>query len=100
MTSPGFHHDSLAARLGQRITLSDDQGNSVSLSLDRLACSSMHGPEWESFALIMVSDEPIAMTQGVYRIAHPELGEHDLFVSPKSYSEFEIVINRRRSSPA
>lgn len=89
-------HASLSRHLGETATLTDDQGHVATLTLATVETSAMHGDQWESFSLLLTSEQPIAMPQGIYRIAHPQLGEHDLFVSPKSLTDFEVVVNRRR----
>ncbi|MDZ4349363.1 MAG: hypothetical protein U1A22_07505 [Xanthomonadaceae bacterium] len=96
MSPSPLDHAALSRHLGESVTLTDDQGNAATLALSTLETSAMHGDQWESFALVLTSEQPISMPQGIYRICHGQLGEHDLFVSPKSYTAFEVVINRRR----
>lgn len=90
-----FNFDTLLANLGDRIQLLNTSP-SISLTMTDVTCSPIDGDEWEAFVLTLEGDAERPLSQGTYRVAHPALGELDLFMSPKSPTIYEVAVSRRR----
>lgn len=91
-----YSYESLNSLLGQKLTLTDDQGHQVMLVIDKVEKSKLDSMEWEAFSACLVGDASFHVPQGTYQLKHPGLGEEAFFLSPKSAVEYELVINRRK----
>ncbi len=96
MNQAAFDLATLQARLGETVVLRDGAGHDLTLTLAEAEPSRLDGPEWEAFRVLLTSQAPLPLPQGSYRLVHPAFAEQELFVSPKSHTEFEIVVVRRR----
>ncbi|WP_404392372.1 DUF6916 family protein [Pseudoalteromonas phenolica] len=91
-----FNAKVLTELLGQTVDITDSVGSGVTLTVSEVVESSMNGDEWEAFSVYLTGEESFHISQGTYKVAHSAFGERDLFISPKSPVEYEIIINRKR----
>lgn len=91
-----YNAENLTRILGKEIMVRDDQGNEVPLTVAEVNISSLNGDEWEAFSVIYKGDAGFHIPQGTFTFCHSVFGEIDLFVSPKSETEYETVISRKR----
>lgn len=90
-------YETMLARIGDEVEVVGATP-ALHLTLTEVARSPLDGAEWEAFALYLESDPARPLPQGTYRLAHPVIGEQDLFLSPKSPVQYEISISRRRGA--
>jgi hypothetical protein len=91
-----FNVENLTRILDQEIMVRDDQGNEVPLTVAEVNTSSLNGEEWEAFSVIYKGDAGFHIPQGTFTFCHSAFGEIALFVSPKSETEYETVVSRKR----
>lgn len=92
-----FDYETALAHIGDEVAVVG-ANPALHLTLVEVVRSPLDGAEWEAFALYLEGDPTRRLAQGVYRFAHPVVGELDLFLSPKSAVEYEISVSRRRES--
>ncbi|WP_085298180.1 DUF6916 family protein [Cognaticolwellia mytili] len=99
-----YNYEQLLTLIGDRVQVSDEQGNSVELTISEVIQGRQHGHEWEAFSVIYTSEEAMDISQGTYSFDHQGFDNQKLFLSPNSNTEFETVISRARdeqkASPA
>lgn len=91
-----YNAENLTRILGKEIMVRDDQGNEVPLIVAEVNISSLNGDEWEAFSVIYKGGASFHIPQGTFTFCHSVFGEVALFVSPKSETEYETVISRKR----
>ena len=92
-----FSRDSLLDLISQKILLTDGDGNRVDLTVKEVVPGKLDGDEWDSFSVRLEGDESFHVPQGSYQLSHERIGSHTLFMSPNSATEYEIIVNRKRS---
>jgi hypothetical protein len=88
-------YETVLARIGDEVEVVGATP-ALHLKLTEVVRSPLDGAVWEAFALYFDGDPARPLSQGTYRLAHPAIGEQDLFLSPKSPVQYEISISRRR----
>ncbi len=91
-----FNQDQLSQLVGQPVSLKTAEGEEVSLTVKGAGECPLNGEEWESFYVDLQSDGSFVLAQGTYTISHDTFGSLDLFISPKSETNYEIIVNRKR----
>lgn len=91
-----FTKNLLSEIVDQQVKLQIPQGPEVELTVTKVGACALDGDEWESFYVYMQGDTSYHLPQGTYQITHKAFGTQDLFLSPKSPTEYEIIVNRQR----
>lgn len=89
---------SIAKKLeGKTITLSGDGlEDSVQAKVSEITQNTSNGDEWECFSVILdLGETPPELDQGVYAFDSDEYKNENIFVSPNSFTECEIVVSRK-----
>ncbi|WP_020408655.1 DUF6916 family protein [Hahella ganghwensis] len=91
-----FNKSLLSEIVDQKVKLQIPEGSDVELTVSKVGACALDGDEWESFYVYLKGDESFHLPQGTYPITHEAFGTQDLFLSPKSPTEYEIIVNRKR----
>lgn len=91
-----FNYQTLAAIQGQAVTIKDGAGNTAALVVTEIKKSALDGTDWEAFSVLYSAPPSLRIPDGSYLIGHPCFGELELYLSPKSATEYESVITRKR----
>lgn len=89
---------SIAKKLeGKTVTLSGDTlDESVQAKVAEVIQNTSNGDEWECFSVILdLGEAPPEFNQGVYAFDSDEYKNENVFVSPNSFTECEIVVSRK-----
>ncbi|MBE3652709.1 DUF6916 family protein [Vibrio navarrensis] len=90
-----YNFETLSTLLGQTLRTRVDD-TEVELEILDVARTATHGDKWDAFALYLKhQNDDVMFNQGIYEFSHPELGTAQLFVSPNSHEELEIIFSRR-----
>lgn len=92
-----YTYNSLSGLVGDKVQLQDGQGNVAELSIFEVIKGRLDGEEWEAFSVIYQGERGMSIPQGTYQFSHEKFGEHQLFLSPNSETEYETVVTRKRS---
>lgn len=84
--------------VNENLILIDPEGTQVELKVVEVESTILNGDEWDSFHVILEGTEAFHVPQGTYKFAHEKLGEIDMFMSPNSQTEYEIVVSRKRDT--
>ncbi|NOX43736.1 MAG: hypothetical protein GXP19_08415 [Gammaproteobacteria bacterium] len=95
-----YNYDNLCEILGEKVMLKDDQGKEIELTIAEVYKGTLDGDDWEAFSVIYHGRKDFFISQGVYTFTHEKFGDKSLFLSPKSETEYETVVTRKRSSSA
>ncbi len=88
----------LLLTLNQSLTLIDPEGTQVALEIVEVASTTLNGDDWDSFYVTLRGTDTFHVPQGSYTFAHEKIGEIDMFMSPNSQTEYEIVVTRKREA--
>ncbi len=91
-----FTPEVLNELIGQKVKITDPQGNEAELTIQEVVSKQASGQEGEAFSVYLRGDESFHAPQGIYQLSHQAFAQLDLFLSPKSTTEYEIVVNRKR----
>lgn len=94
-----YNYDSLSKIVGEKVSVSDEQGNEVFLTLSHIHKNAIDGEKWEAFSAVYDGEEEFRIAQGNYTFKHKCFGEKMLFLTPNSTTEYETVITRERKIP-
>ncbi|MFO6424107.1 DUF6916 family protein [Motilimonas sp. KMU-193] len=78
--------------LGEPIAVRDGAGTSATVNVREVRANDAGSVQ--SFTVMLDGLEGEHIPQGTYIFSHSELGEHPLFVSPKSELEYELIFSR------
>ena len=94
-----FTLDALQNMIGDSIKISDENsGIEIETVISAVEPGPMNGNEWESFSATMTSSEGLpCLSQGTYKINNDKLGEGDMFISPNSPTQYEIIVSRKKN---
>lgn len=93
-----FNFQNIKAIKGELLLVEDTQGNSLSVTVRGVRKGSAHSGDYESFTTHLVDNEPQRIPQGSYNFSHSRIGQHFLFCTATSATDYEIVINRSNIS--
>ena len=91
-----YNYDTLLSIQNETVTISDDAGNTTNITVKEVTKSRLDGPDWEAFSVAYTNNSEIRIPEGTYQFTHPSFGSVDLFLSPKSWTESETVVIRKR----
>ncbi|MFC3031615.1 DUF6916 family protein [Pseudoalteromonas fenneropenaei] len=90
-----YTFETLSTLLGQTLQTKVD-GIDIEVEISDVARTATHGEKWDAFALYLKhQNDDVVFNQGTYEFSHPDLGTTQLFVSPNSHEELEIIFSRR-----
>ena len=94
-----FTLDTLQKMVGDSIKISDENsGIEIETRIAAVEPGPMNGDEWESFSATMdCADGSLCLSQGTYKISNDKLGEGDMFISPNSPTQYEIIVSRKKN---
>ncbi len=95
-----YNHNILSKLIGEKVSVSDNQGNEVSLTISIVTENKMGDNQWEAFSVIYNGDESFRIAPGVYTFKHPGFEKKQLFLSPNSETEYETVVTREQKTQA
>ncbi len=95
-----YNYDNLFSVVGQEVSVSDDEGNEVFLTVAEVSKGALDGTSWEAFSVIYAGDKNFHIPQGNYTFKHSVFGVKKLFLIPNSETEYETVITREREAVA
>ena len=78
------------------VDLPDGSGTAELIITEVESCS-LNGDEWESFCVCLQGEDNCHLPQGTYQVSHAIFGTQDIFLSPKSPTDYEIIINRKKA---
>ena len=84
--------------VNESLTLTDPEGTQVELKVVEVESTILNGDEWDSFNVTLEGTEAFHVPQGTYTFSHEKFGEIDMFMSPNSQTEYEIVVSRKRDA--
>jgi hypothetical protein len=91
-----FERDNFAKVTGSSFTLTAGPGQSIDVELAEVS-PLKEAKHQRSFSIVFLVPETFRVEQGLYDLAHPELGEMQLFLVPvgmrNSRQELEAVFN-------
>lgn len=93
-----YNYEVLSTIQGETVTIKDSSGNTADLTISEINQSRMNGPDWEAFSVIYTGKEDLRIPEGTYLFHHPSFGELELFLSPKSPTQYETMVTRKRAS--
>lgn len=91
-----YNYENLCQYMGEKVYLKDDQGKEVELTIAEVNKGQLDGDEWEAFSVIFQGEKSFFVPQGTYLFCNESFGEKSLFLSPKSETEYETVVTRKR----
>lgn len=92
-------YDTATALLGSQVAITDPASNLKLLAeVTEVNPQALHGDVWESFSIILAHDGEMSLGQSTYEIEHQSFGSQQLFVTPNSEQEAEIIITRKLAS--
>jgi len=91
-----YNYENLCQITGEKVCLKDDQGNGVELTIAEVNKGQLDGDDWEAFSVIFQGEKSFSIPQGTYVFFNENFGEKSLFLSPKSETEYETVVTRKR----
>jgi len=91
-----YNYNNLSQILGEKVCLKDGQENKVELTITEVNKGQLDGDDWEAFSVIFRGEKNIPIPQGTYVFFNEKFGEKSLFISPKSETEYETVVTRKR----
>lgn len=91
-----YNYNNLAQLIDVKVLLRDKQGNEAELVIAEVYRGKMDGDEWEAFSVIYSGKAGFFIPQGTYVFIHEKFGEKELFLTPKSETEYETVITRKK----
>lgn len=89
-----FNYEQLIKIKGQTLHVSDPQGNKLSVTISDVQSGAAHSADYQSFSTQFTDNHPNRIPQGSYTFSHKNIGEHYLFCTALSPTEYEIIINR------
>lgn len=83
--------------IGKPIKLSNEHLDEVAeAKVSQVIESKACGPEWENFSIIIdLGETPPEINQGIYALSSEDYSNEQLFISPNSHTECEIIISRK-----
>jgi len=93
-----YNYENLCQIMGEKVSLKDDQGNGAELTIAEVNKGQLDGDDWEAFSVIFQGEKNVSIPQGTYVFFNENFGEKSLFISPKSETEYETVVTRKRMS--
>ncbi|WP_272166360.1 DUF6916 family protein [Vibrio diabolicus] len=93
-----YNFENLSKLIGEQVLVSDEQCNELSLTLAEVTPGKIQNDMWESFSTIYKGDESVQIPQGTFTFSHPEFGDVKLFVSPKSPTDYEVIVTRKNQA--
>ena len=93
-----FKLDAVKGMVGDTVKITNEEtGIEITTTIDQVVEAPMNGDEWEAFSAIMhAKPESPGLSQGTYKISCDKLGEGNMFISPNSPTEYEIVVTRKK----
>jgi|GEM_PF-605854 len=91
-----YSYDTLSKLIDDQISVRDKQGNKVLLTLIEVSQHTLNDDDWESFSVLYLGDNNFRIPQGTYTFEHSGFGKKEIFLTPKSETEYETVITRKR----
>lgn len=82
--------------IGANVRVSDNEQNSVELTVASVSKAPLHGDEWEAFSIGFQGDASFRIPQGTYLVSHQELGDQKLFITAHGPTEYETVVSQKR----
>ena len=98
-----YNKPNLEKTICQQVTLKDAHSDSIPLTLQSICTNKADNHEWESFTAYYSNNNNVRIPAGCYTFLHAAFGESTLFITPKSPTEYETVVTRKktpRSTPA
>lgn len=89
-----FNAEKLKPLVGKTFKITDASGKSSEMELAELNEDIVKGIECESFAAVFKGEESQVCEQGLYHVAHDDVGSFQLMISPNSTTECEVVVSR------
>ncbi|MFK5948584.1 MAG: hypothetical protein QM500_07425 [Methylococcales bacterium] len=93
-----YNCENLTKNIGAKVSVRDEHGGCVELTVSEVNTCSIDGDEWEAFTVIYQAEEGIQIEQGVYTFNHDCFGAQQFFLAPNSSTEYETVISRKKEA--
>ena len=93
-----YNYENLKGIQGESVTVRDTNGAEVELTVTETKKSTIDGTLWEGFSVLYQGNSRFHIPQGTYTFSHAVFGELELFLSPKSQTEYETVITRKKNA--
>lgn len=77
-----YNFRNLTSIIGEKITVTDKQGNQVQLTLSSVTKNKIDGEQWEAFTASYIGSDGFHIPQGTYSFKHELFGEKQLFWYP------------------
>jgi hypothetical protein len=91
-----YNYTNLSQSIGEDMIIRDDAGNEVALVIAEVNKGTLDSEEWDAFSVIYNAKASVSIPQGTYTFCHEKIGEVSLFTTPKSATEYETVVTRKR----
>lgn len=91
-----FTFTNLEPLIGEFISAFDpEKGEQLDqLKITEVKRAIQHGDQYDAFVVELKGSEDIHLPQDNYLFKHPSFGERQLFLSPFSVNEYEIIVSR------